>query len=325
MISKILLFPKKPTYDTQNRKIPESRCRTKCTTTNATTHLQQFTFTQLNPTKPHVHKLLWGMLLESWTPLRIPSGIAVCQVLNWNKVKCLLQLKHSHRQQSSNQAVRTTYIFLPRHQLQHKCPLQANWRTWRHAQSSLASFTFHLSTMSSRDESIRAAWCNRRAQWVIPASQTGCPCFKSLATLEIDSYPDGSCKWNRPFTRGGQLLTLRERGSSPLAWLDEYKLTYSPSPPSSFALSLYEKKGGTQTQAWGSWEGHKAFGNRQSVTMWLKRRAWLAEVWYCRVSCVFSTSLSAGPPGGTGVCYLYRYQHILATWTCSASCSTGIL
>lgn len=24
-----------------------------------------------------------------------------------------------------------------------------------------------------------------------------------------------------------------------MAWLDEYKLTYSPSPPSSFALSLY--------------------------------------------------------------------------------------
>lgn len=224
------------------------------------------------------------------------------------------------------QAVRTTYIFLYRHQPQHKCPLQANWRTWRHAQSSLASFTFHSSTMSSRDESIRAtAWCNRRAQWVIPASQTGCPCFKSLATLEIDSYPDGSCKWNGPFTRGGQLLTLRERGSSPLAWLDEYKLTYSPSPPSSFALSLYEKKGGTQTQAWGSWEGHKAFGNRQSVIMWLKRRAWLAEVWYYRVSYVFSTSLSAGPPGGTGVCYFYKYQHILATWTCSASYSTGIL
>lgn len=44
------------------------------------------------------------------------------------------------------------------------------------------------------------------------------------------------------FTRGGQLLTLRESGSSPLAWLDEYKLTYSPSPPSSFALSLYREK-----------------------------------------------------------------------------------
>ena len=30
-----------------------------------------------------------------------------------------------------------------------------------------------------------------------------------------------------------------------MAWLDEYKLTYSPSPPSSFALSLYGKRGGT--------------------------------------------------------------------------------
>lgn len=36
------------------------------------------------------------------------------------------------------------------------------------------------------------------------------------------------------------IVSLRERGSSPLAWLDEYKLTYSPSPPSSFALSLAE-------------------------------------------------------------------------------------
>lgn len=55
--------------------------------------------------------------------------------------------------------------------------------------------------------------------------------------MELTFHPGG---WEG----GRQLLTLRERGSSPLAWLDEYKLTYSPSPPSSFALSLYEKRGG---------------------------------------------------------------------------------
>lgn len=45
------------------------------------------------------------------------------------------------------------------------------------------------------------------------------------------------------------LLTPLERVTSPLAWLDEYRLTYSPSPPSSLALSLYRKTRGRTAQA----------------------------------------------------------------------------
>lgn len=45
------------------------------------------------------------------------------------------------------------------------------------------------------------------------------------------------------------LLTPLERVTSPLAWLDEYRLTYSPSPLSSLALSLYRKTRGRTAQA----------------------------------------------------------------------------
>lgn len=38
------------------------------------------------------------------------------------------------------------------------------------------------------------------------------------------------------------LLTPFESGRSPLAWLDEYRLTYPPSPPSSLAFWLYRKR-----------------------------------------------------------------------------------
>lgn len=45
-----------------------------------------------------------------------------------------------------------------------------------------------------------------------------------------------------PLSAKATLLTRRESGPSPLAWLDEYRLTYSPSPTSSLALSLYGGK-----------------------------------------------------------------------------------
>lgn len=53
----------------------------------------------------------------------------------------------------------------------------------------------------------------------------------------------------RPPTADMLLLTPLERVTSPLAWLDEYRLTYSPSPPSSLALSLYMKTRGRTAQA----------------------------------------------------------------------------
>lgn len=120
--------------------------------------------------------------------------------------------------------------------------------TSSHAQSGLAMFTFHLFAIAPGGESIKAA---RRATDVRLTSAD-----RRSKSLQLIHTPEvmGMCKWNWPFTsppRAGQLLTPREWGSSPLAWLDEYKLTYSPSPPSSFALSLYGKRGGTQTEVWG--------------------------------------------------------------------------
>lgn len=186
--------------------------------------------------------------LKTSEPLRIPFGVAACQVLDWNKVKCLLQLKRSnHLARQSEQ-----------HTDGHLSPQTATT-----AHKSLAGKLENMKSCSVRFGYINIPfkhhqfkrWINKSCsvQQMSGASDirqlNGRPRFKTLATFQIDSYPDGTCKWNRPFTHGGQLLTLRERGSSPLAWLDEYKLTYSPSPPSSFALSLYGKRGGTQTQA----------------------------------------------------------------------------
>lgn len=173
-------------------------------------------------------------------------------MLDWNKVKCSLQLKRSQRdsnhlaRQSEQHTTWTSFSTDTNHST--SVPLQANLWTWSHAQSGLAAFAFHFCAFSSGDKSIRATRRNRWFSRVILASLTA---SNPSPQFQIDSYPEvvERCKWNRPFTRGGQLLTLRERGSSPLAWLDEYKLTYSPSPPSSFALSLYGKRGGTQTQA----------------------------------------------------------------------------
>lgn len=51
--------------------------------------------------------------------------------------------------------------------------LPANPGTWSHAQSGLATFTFHFCAISSRDESIRAAQCSKWVAGAISASQTG--------------------------------------------------------------------------------------------------------------------------------------------------------
>lgn len=169
-------------------------------------------------------------------------------------------------------------------------------------------FAFHLFAISSRDESIRTA----RVEWMISASQTG----KSSAAFQINSYPDGSSKWNWPFTHGGQLLTVRESGSSPLAWLDEYKLTYSPSPPSSFALSLYGERGGTNP-------GVRL--PRGAKSIWLDGKA-KEESCLSRFGVVqwSVNSCSVLPLGGTGVHHLQRYS-IYWKRTCRASYRTVIV
>lgn len=206
--------------------------------TNTTTHTHVHCHTSTG-----AHKLLWGMLLEklkTGEPLRIPFGTATCQVLDWNKVKCSLQLKRSQRN-SNRQAVRTTYRWTSFPQ------------TPTTAHESLAGKSVNLKSCSVRFGYIHIPFQHRQFKRWINKS-----CWVQQMTGESDtcqskrpwfiSWSDGTYEWNWPFTRGGQLLTLRERGSSPLAWLDEYKLTYSPSPPSSFALSLYGKRGGTQNR-----------------------------------------------------------------------------
>ncbi len=56
-----------------------------------------------------------------------------------------------------------------------------------------------------------------------------------------------------------------------MAWLDEYKLTYSPSPPSSFALSLYGKKRRDTNPGVRERRGAQS-GQTSSVNMWLRSR-----------------------------------------------------
>lgn len=151
------------------------------------------------------------------------------------------------RQQSPRQAVRAAYnmdIFLHRHQPQHMSPFAGKPVNLKSC--SVRFGCIHIPFLRLQfGRWINKSYSMQRTSFASQTASNPSPQF------QIDPYPEvvGRCKWNRPFTRGGQLLTLWERGSSPLAWLDEYKLTYSPSPPSSFALSLYGKRGGTQTQA----------------------------------------------------------------------------
>lgn len=106
----------------------------------------------------HMHIAVMGYVigkLKTTEPPRIPFGVATCQVLDWNIDRCSLYLKHSQKRHwSRSQAFRSTSTdgHLSPQTPTTAHPLQANSRTWSHAQSSLAKFTFHFSTISSRDE-----------------------------------------------------------------------------------------------------------------------------------------------------------------------------
>lgn len=60
------------------------------------------------------------------------------------------------------------------------------------------------------------------------------------------------------------LLTPLESSRSPLAWLDEYRLTYSPSPPSSLAFWFYREK-------------EESTGRKQKAGVRLKEDEWWRE------------------------------------------------
>lgn len=260
--------------------------------------------------------------LKTGEALRIPFGVVTSQVLDHNKVKHWVQLKSKRaaRQTAiSSPAVRTIYRWTSR------VPLR---QTWSHASSGLASFTFHFRTISSRHESIRAAQGKTQPVWVISASQTGLLASNPWPLLNwFISRSDEMCKWNWPFGTGGrQLLTLRERGSSPLAWLDEYKLTYSPSPPSSFALSLYGKRGGIQTEAWGSGEGHRATAgsgtNIKCMFAAKEERQRGAENWFCTMRYVFSPQCHQDHQVALKCAISKGYSSYWPNRTCSATCSS---
>lgn len=149
--------------------------------------------------------------------------------------------------------------------------------------SGLSTIKFHFMVTSSRNESTAQA----------SLLQTSFHC-------RFMSWSDKMCKWNWPFTGGNLLLTLRERGSSPFAWLDEYKLTYSPSPPSSFAHSLYRKRGGTQA---------KCIRERRGAVCFLWVGLWLRQQLAASYQQDHQVALE---------CIIYK---LLAKTTCSAKCN----
>lgn len=102
--------------------------------------------------------------LKTSEPLRIRFGDATCQVLDWNKVKCSLEMKRSQRDS----------VYQARHSEGHRDG-HISPQTATTAQKSLASKTEKVKSCSVRfgyinipfkhhqfrDESIRAAQCNR--------------------------------------------------------------------------------------------------------------------------------------------------------------------
>lgn len=72
-------------------------------------------------------------------------------------------------------------------------------------------------------------------------SRTGVPgCAEEAGAKRVSPGVNLACtRQPRPGSGlCGLLLTPSERGSSPLLWPEEYRLTYSPSPASSLAFSL---------------------------------------------------------------------------------------
>lgn len=68
---------------------------------------------------------------------------------------------------------------------------------------------------------------------------TGAPgCAEEAGAKRVSPGVSSACT-RQPLPRVlSRLLTPSERGSSPLLWPEEYRLTYSPSPASSLAFSL---------------------------------------------------------------------------------------
>ena len=153
-----------------------------------------------------------------------------------------------------------------RHQPQYMSPSQANPWTRSHAQSGLATFTFHFSTVSSRVESIQAAQCNRWQLRVISANKTG-----------HDSYPEVTGCANgidlSP-TAVSYLLWGREAAPHWPGWMSTSWRTPPPRPRHSHSRST-GKEEGHKARRKAAERGTKCFlrvGQTSSVNMWLRRR-----------------------------------------------------
>lgn len=196
-------------------------------------------------------------------------------------------------------------IFLHRHRPQHISPLQANSRTRSHAQLGLATFTFHFSTISSRDESIRAAQCNRWVEWVISASRTGV--FTSNHSLHFKlihilmGHVNGT---DLPPMMVSYLLWGREAAPHWLGWMSTSWRTPPPLPRHSRSRSTGREEGHKPRRKGAERGAVHLLTDVKCDNVAKEERERLAEVWYCTESSMFSSSVSSRPPGGTGVHHL---------------------
>lgn len=135
-----------------------------------------------------------------------------------------------------------------RHQPQNISPLQANPWTWSHAQTGLATFTFHFSAISPRDESIRDAHCDRWLVRVISASQTGLLSSNPPTAFQTDSYPEVMGRENGidlSLVAVSYLLWGREAAPHWPGWTSTSWRTHPPRPRH------------LRTRSTGKEEGHK--------------------------------------------------------------------
>lgn len=188
------------------------------------------------------------MLLENWKLVSLRES-----PLEWPHIRCWMGKRlYAHYSWSAARETAITSpgsqnniqmdIFLHRHWPQHIGPLQANSKTRSHAR--LATFTFHFSTISSRDESIRAAQCNRRVQWVKSASQTGVYTSNHLLHFKLIHILMGDVNGtDLPPMMVSYLLWGREAAPHWLGWMSTSWRTPPPRPRHSRSRSTGREEG----------------------------------------------------------------------------------
>ncbi len=205
--------------------------------------------------------------LKTAEPLRIPSGAATCQVLDWNKVKCLLQLKRSQR--DSNHRARQS----EQHTDGHLSP-----QTSTTAHESLAGKPANLKSCSVRFGYFHIPfqrhqfrrWINKSCSVQQMSGASDICQSSSLAAFLIDSYP--GVMWcangiDLSPVAVSYLLWGREAALHWPGWMSTSWRTPPPRPRHSRSRST-GRRGGTQTQVWGSGEGHRADRRQVWICGW---------------------------------------------------------